>query len=141
MKLVPDLIHDQKFATVTPKTTVRAAAQTMTEHNVDAILVVENARLAGIFSEGDLVKRVIAHSLDPDAVTVAEVMTKNPDTLAPGTDVREAMRLMVQNGYRHIPVLDGQRIVGMVSERDIFANSVKSIQSGVSALAKNLLQG
>lgn len=141
MKLVPDLIHDQRISTVTPKNTVREAARVMTEHDIGAILVVENAKLAGIFSERDLLKRVVGRDLDPDAVLVSDVMTKNPDTLPPEADIRQAMRLMVEHGYRHIPVVDGQHIVGMVSVRDIYTNMVKSIQSGVSALARDLLQG
>ncbi len=141
MKLVPDLIHDQNFATVSPKSTVREAARLMGERNIGAILVVENARLAGIFSERDLLTRVVARGLDPEATPVSEVMTRNPDTLPPGADIRQAMRLMVAHGYRHVPVVDGQRIVGIVSARDIYSNVVKSIQSGVSELARELLQG
>jgi CBS domain-containing protein len=141
MKLVPDLIHDQTITTVAPTSTVREVARLMTERDIGAILVVENAKLVGIFSERDLLKRVVARGLDPDATPVSEVMTRNPDTLPPGADIRQAMRLMVEHGYRHIPVVDGQKVVGMVSVRDIYASTVKNIQTGVSALARNLLQG
>jgi CBS domain-containing protein len=141
MKLVPDLIHDQTITTVAPTSTVREVARLMTERDIGAILVVENAKLVGIFSERDLLKRVVARGLDPDATPVSEVMTRNPDTLPPGADIRQAMRLMVEHGYRHIPVVDGQKVVGMVSARDIYASTVKNIQTGVSALARNLLQG
>lgn len=85
--------------------------------------------------------RVVARGLDPDTTLLQDVMTRDPDTLPPDADVRIAMRLMVQHGYRHLPVLDGHRIVGIVSARDIYTNVVRSIQSGVSALARELLQG
>ena len=139
MKLVPDLIHDQKFSTVTPKATVREAAKTMAERNIGAILVTEGQRLVGIFSERDIMSRVVAKNLDPDTTPVESVMTRNPDSLPPGADIRDAMRLMVAHDYRHVPVMDGQRILGIVSARDIYRSVVVSIQTGVSTLARDLL--
>jgi CBS domain-containing protein len=141
MKLVPDLVHDQHLSPIAPSATVREAAKSMAERNIGAALVVEGGRLLGIFSERDLMNRVIARGLDPDLTKVEEVMTRNPETLPPQADIREAMRLMVQRGFRHIPVVDGHKVVGIVSERDIFANVVKNMQSGVSAAARLLLQG
>jgi CBS domain-containing protein len=141
MKLVPDLVHDQMLLPMAPKTTVREAATGMAERNIGAVLVIEGGRLLGIFSERDVMNRVVARGLDPDATLVEEVMTRNPDTLPPHADIREAMRLMVKHGYRHVPLVEGHRVVGIVSARDIYTNVVKSIQSGVSSLARDLLQG
>jgi CBS domain-containing protein len=141
MKLIVDLIPDQKFATIAPKATVREAARTMAERNIGAILVTEGARLVGIFSERDILGRVVAKDLDPDTTPVESVMTRNPDSLPPNANIRDAMRLMVAHDYRHVPVLDGQRILGVVSARDIYNNAVNSIQTGVSDLARGLLQG
>jgi CBS domain-containing protein len=139
MKLVPDLIHDQKITTFTPKTTVDEAARLMAERDIGAVLITEGSKLVGIFSERDLLKRVVAAGLDPKATSLADVMTRNPNTLPPHADVREAMRLTVAHGYRHVPVVDGQRVVGIVSVRDIYTNYVKNMESGVSALARELL--
>jgi CBS domain-containing protein len=139
MKLYPDLIHDQKFSTIAPKGTVREAARLMAERNIGAIMVTEGSRLVGLFSERDMLNRVVAKDLDPDATAVESVMTRNPDSLPPSADIRDAMRLMVAHGYRHVPVLDGQKIVGIVSARDIYNNVVKSIQTGVSTLAREML--
>jgi CBS domain-containing protein len=139
IKLIPELIHDQKFSTVTPKATVREAARTMAERNIGAIMVTEGSRLVGIFSERDIMSRVVAKDLDPDATLVESVMTRNPDSLSPDATVRDAMRLMVAHDYRHVPVMDGQKILGIVSARDIYNNVVKSIQTGVSDLARDLL--
>ena len=139
VNLIPELIPDQKFSTVTPKATVREAARAMAERNVGAILVTEGSRLLGILSERDVLNRVVAKDLDPDATTVESVMTPNPDSLPPTATVRDAMRLMVAHDYRHVPIMDGQKILGIVSARDIYNNVVKSIQTGVSTLAREML--
>jgi CBS domain-containing protein len=139
MKLYPDLIHDQKFTTIGPKGTVREAARMMAERNIGAVMVTEGSRLVGIFSERDILNRVVAKDLDPDATPVESVMTRNPDSLPASADIRDAMRLMVAHDYRHVPVMDGQKIVGIVSARDIYNNVVKTIQAGVSTLAREML--
>ena len=140
-QLVPDIVHEQTIALLGQKSTVREAAKMLADRKIGALLVTEGSRLVGIFSERDVVSRVVARGLDPDTTLLQDVMTRDPDTLPPDADVRIAMRLMVQHGYRHLPVLDGHRIVGIVSARDIYTNVVRSIQSGVSALARELLQG
>lgn len=139
MMKLPDLIPDQKVSTIAPKVTVREAAKAMAEHNIGAILVTEGQRLVGIFSERDVLNRVVAKDLDPDTTAVESVMTRNPDSLPPTADLRDAMRLMVAHDYRHVPVMDGQRILGIVSARDIYNNAMKNMQTGVSDLARDLL--
>jgi CBS domain-containing protein len=136
---IRDLIHDQKVTTIAGKTTVREAARTMADHHIGAILVAENSRLVGIFSERDILNRVVAKDLDPDKTQVETVMTRNPDCLPPTASLRDAMRLMVEHDYRHVPVVEGQRILGIISARDIYNSSVKSIQSGVSNLAREMM--
>lgn len=137
-KLVPDVIDKQQFVTLGPKATVQEAASLMAERNIGAIMITEGTRLVGIFSERDLVKRVVARKLDPETTTVETVMTPNPDSLAPGASVRDAMNLMVAHDYRHVPVLDGQKIVGIVSARDIYGRVVQNIQRGVTELTRSL---
>ena len=66
-------------------------------------------------------------------------MTRNPDCLPPTASLRDAMKLMVEHDYRHVPVVEGQRICGVLSARDIYKNSMASIQSGVSSLAREML--
>ena len=89
------------------------------------IIVDNNARLAGIFTERDLVNRVVAKGLDAVSTPLKQVMTANPDTLAPGDTAMNALELMSARRYRHLPVLDGENVVGMVSIRDLF-NVVKA---------------
>ena len=136
---IRDLVRDQKVLTIGPKVTVREAARTMTERHIGAILVAENSRLVGIFSERDILNRVVAKELDPDKTDVESVMTRNPDCLPPTANLRDAMQLMVKHDYRHVPVVDGSRILGVISARDIYKNSVESIQTGVSNLAREML--
>jgi CBS domain-containing protein len=97
----------------------------MTERKIGAVIVVDDsARLAGIFTERDLVNRVVAKQLDPAKTALADVMTANPDTLRPNDSAKDALALMSIHRYRHLPVVDGETVVGMVSIRDLF-NVVK----------------
>jgi CBS domain-containing protein len=99
-------------------TTVRDAICVMAERNCGCVLVTEAGRLAGIFTRGDALKRVVARALDPDRTRLADVMTRDPDGIAPHESVDEAIRRMDEFGYRHLPVLESDRIVGILSLRD-----------------------
>ena len=97
---------------------VRDAICVMAERNCGCVLVTEADRLAGIFTRGDALKRVVARALDPDQTRLADVMTRAPEAIAPGESVDEAIRRMDEFGYRHLPVLEDDRIVGVLSLRD-----------------------
>ena len=120
-KIVPDVISDQTLCKISPHETVRTAARLMRERKVAAILVMEGERLVGIITERDMTSRVIAAGLSPDAATTREVMTAEPDTLKPDDTASDAIRMMKLHNYRHLPVVDGTRVVGMVSVRDLYA--------------------
>ena len=68
----------------------------------------------------DMAYRVVAEGLDPDKTTLAEVMTTNPDTVSRDSAAIEALRMMQDGGYRHLPVVDGDKVIGVVSRRDFF---------------------
>ncbi len=121
-RVVPDLVSNQTLASLPPSATVRDAAQVMAERHVGAILVAVDGRLQGIFTERDLLSRVVAAGLDPDDTVLGGVMTPNPDTVAPNDTALDALRRMTACGYRHLPVLDGARMVGIVSIRDLYAS-------------------
>jgi len=108
----------KKFLTAPPDTTVSSAARLMASKNVGAVLVVEREELAGIFSERDVVFRVIAKGLDPKTTLLAEVMTAEPKTLEPGKSYGHALLLMQENGFRHVPVVENGRPIGIVSSRN-----------------------
>ena len=103
--------------TVEAARSVIEVAQRMVERNVGAVLVVENARLRGIMTERDLM-RAVARGLTDD-VTVADCMTADPDTIGPDDPIEHAGVLMIHGGFRHLPVVDGDEIVGVLSIRDL----------------------
>ena len=92
-------------------------ARRMVDRNVGAVLVLEDARLAGIMTERDLM-RAVARGLRDDAV-VGECMTADPDTIASDDTIEHAAVLMIHGGYRHLPVVDGDDVVGVLSIRDL----------------------
>ncbi len=120
-RIVPDLVRDQTIACLPPSATVQDAAQIMAERHIGAILVAVDGRLQGIFTERDVLARVVAARLDPNDTALGGVMTPNPDTVAPNDTALEALRKMSERGYRHLPVIDNDRLVGIVSIRDLYA--------------------
>jgi CBS domain-containing protein len=102
-----------------PDDTVRAAAARMAEHRCGSILVCEDEKLRGIFTERDLLARVVAHGRDPATTRLAEVMTRDPATIEAAKPVAEAVRRMDEGCFRHLPVLEGEHVLGVVSLRDV----------------------
>jgi CBS domain-containing protein len=98
--------------------TVAQAARLMKEKRVGALLVMEEGRLAGIFTERDALFRVIAEGRDPGATQLAEVMSANPRTITPDRPFGHALHMMHEGGFRHVPVVEGGRPIGVVSARD-----------------------
>src|SRR5688572_21333942 len=115
---VRSIIEDQKPVTATAGISVAAAARLMKEHRIGALLVIEGGRLAGIFTERDALFRVVAEGRDPARTRVGEVMTANPRTIAPDRPFGHALHLMYEGGFRHVPVVEGDRPLGVVSARD-----------------------
>ncbi len=120
-RIVPDLVSNQTLASLPRSATVRDAARIMTERHIGAVLVAVDGRLQGIFTERDVLARVVAVGLDPDHTVLGGVMTADPDTIAPNDTALEALRKMSEHGYRHLPVVDSDRLVGIVSIRDLYA--------------------
>jgi CBS domain-containing protein len=102
-----------------PDDTVQAAAARMAERCCGSILVCDGDRLRGIFTERDLLARVVAAGCDPARTRLAEVMTPDPETIEGAEPVIEAVRRMDEGCYRHLPVLEGGRVLGVVSLRDV----------------------
>jgi CBS domain-containing protein len=112
-----ELLRDQTpLLVLPPGTTVREACQRMRERSVDAVLVATSSGpLLGIFTGHDAVCRVLAEKRDADRATLAEVMTRTPMTVPPRADAMEALRLMRDGGFDHVPVVQDGRVVGLVS--------------------------
>lgn len=119
-KLVPDVVKSQDLVLVPEDTAVLTVSQMMAERNIGAVLVVNHGHLVGIVTERDLNNKVLSKGLDPAETEVSKVMTPNPDTLPPDADAIEALTLMRSKHYRHLPIAQGQRVVGIVSIRDLF---------------------
>jgi CBS domain-containing protein len=117
-QLVGTLMDPRKLILVPGSMTVREAAKLMKSKRYGAVLVTEGDDLRGIFTERDAVFRVIAAGLDPETTPLVEVMTKEPQTIAPDKTFGHAMLLMHEGGFRHVPVVDEGKLVGMVSSRN-----------------------
>jgi CBS domain-containing protein len=115
---VREIMTDGAICQAPPGTSVREACRCMAEHQCGSVLVTERGRLLGIFTQGDLVRRVLAPGRDPNLTLLVEVMTADPDTIRPRESVDEAIRRMDEYGYRHLPVIDGGAVIGMVALRD-----------------------
>lgn len=123
--IVPDIIGGkQTLATLAADVTVRQAAKLMAERHIGAILITAGGRLEGIFTERDVLNKVVAPGRDPEAVRLGEVMTRNPDTVSPDASALDTLIRMQTKGYRHVPVVDDGELIGIVSVRDLF-NAVK----------------
>ena len=100
---------------------VREAAQLMASEKIGALPVVREGRLIGIFTERDALVRVLARGLDPDKTPVSEVMTADPITIDARRPFKHALQMMVNGGFRHVPVVESGSVVGVVSARDALA--------------------
>ncbi len=119
MKQIAELIEGQTLTVLTPNVNVRDAAQQMTERNIGAAAVVDSGRLAGIFTERDLMSRVVAKGLDPNDTTVGVVMSTELVVANPRENVDSALQKMQAIRARHLPVVDDGKLVGMISIRDL----------------------
>jgi CBS domain-containing protein len=124
-RAIRSIIEDQNPVTANAEITVAAAARLMKERRVGAILVLKEGKLAGIFTERDAVFRVIAEGRDPAGTRIAEVMTVNPRTITPDRPFGHALHLMYEGGFRHVPVVDDGRPLGVVSSRDALGPELK----------------
>jgi len=119
MKTVGTLVAGREVYHLRVEHTVREAARYMSDRRVGAVAVLEGDRLAGVLSERDIMSRVVARALDPDAVKVGEVMTRELVVASASESNEDGVRKMKQAGCRHLPVIQGDRFLGMVSLRDL----------------------
>ena len=125
---------------MTSSITVAEAVADMVHHHVGAVLVVDEGRLSGIFTERDVLQRVVGAGLDPKSARVAEVMTKELVTLTPSSTVEQAMEIFTDRRCRHLPVLEDGRIIGVISIGDVTRWTVDSHRAEAEHL-KNYISG
>jgi CBS domain-containing protein len=129
---VRKVMRKRKFLTGGPDMLVVKAAQRMAARNVGAILVIENDALLGIVTERDVVFRVVCPGLDPRATPVAEVMTPDPITIHPDQPFGYALVLMQREGFRHLPVVENGKAIGIVSARSALDPELEEFASETS---------
>lgn len=131
-KIIPDVVPRRDIRAVTEKDTVLDCAKTMKDLHVAAMIVVDGAgKLIGIVTERDMVQRVLAKGLDPKTTTMADIMTRNPDTLKPDDSAADALELMRSRNFRHLPVAEDGRCVAMVSIRDLYAAVQEALEAEI----------
>jgi CBS domain-containing protein len=121
---VYDLINTQHTHRADANQTVLEVAQAMVERNIGAVPVLRDGLLVGIFSERDLMRRVVVEGRDPRTARVEEVMTEDPLTVSPDESLENCMLLMRRHGFRHLPVCQGKELRGIVSLRDILLHDL-----------------
>lgn len=132
---------DRPVVSATPDMPVRKVARLMTESRIGAVAVVDGADILGIFSERDLMTRVVDKRGDPGLLTVEKVMTPDPMTVTTATTVAEALGLVSENHLRHLPVVEDGRLIAMLSVRDLVRLIVhrrRDQLAGISRAAKAL---
>jgi len=127
-KLLPDVVHDQRLLELPPDATIREAAQRMARSNVRSALVTESGKLLGIFTGTDLIGRVVAPGLDPDKTPLSQVMTADPQTISADENAIEALRRMQVGHFRHLPVVEDKKVVGILSRRDFYGYEIDEIE-------------
>lgn len=125
-RTIREIIEGQELLTAPAGMTVVEAARLMRQRNVGAMMVVEGDRLAGVFTERDALFRVLAAGLDVSTTPLSMVMTKNPKTITPDRSFVQALGVMHEGRFRHLPVIEDGRPVGMISVRDAFGPELEA---------------
>jgi len=126
---VGEIIKNQAVLSAPANISVLEAAKRMKQAKVGAMMVVIDGELVGLFTERDALFRVLAAGLDPNTTTLASVMSSNLQTLTPEKPFAHALHLMHEGGFRHVPVVDKGKPIGMVSARDALGREMEQFKS------------
>ena len=125
---------------VDPSTTVYAAIEQMCQKNIGGVLIVEDGKLAGIFTERDYARKLILKGKSSKETSIRDLMTANPITVSPETSIEDCMQLMSEKHIRHLPVTDGAKIVGMISIGDVVTFVIQEQKSIIAHLESYISQ-
>ena len=128
MSTLRDLLKDRRVYSIEAGRTVLEAARFMMEHNIGALPVLRNGELAGIFSERDIMNRVVAAGRQPAYTAVSEVMTPNPRAVNLDETIAECLFIMEEFGFRHLPIVEGKQLMGLVSLRDVVMRHARELE-------------
>ena len=126
MKTVAELrrVKPSRVISVRPEQTVLEAIKILAQENIGAAIVMSGERIAGIISERDYTRKIVLKGRSSDTTKVEEIMTPNVIVVSPRTKTRECMQLMTEKNFRHLPVVEEGRCIGMVSIRDIVSDII-----------------
>lgn len=124
MATIRELVHDRDIFSVQYNNTVHEAAMFMAQRDVGAVPVLHGSDLVGVFSERDVVRRVLIEGRDWNATQVGEVMSPEPLTVSPDETAEQCELLMKQHNFRHLPVCDGHRLVGFISIKELLLHDL-----------------
>lgn len=133
---VSALLKDKgnQIYTIQPQDTVYACAVKMKELGVGALMVLDNEQLVGIVSERDFLRKIICSSQDPHQIKIEKIMTPSPLTISLETSVQEAMKIVTEKRFRHLPVIDDGKLVGLISIGDLTRWVMMLQESEIEAL-------
>ena len=136
MKPVSELLKQREptLFDTSPETTVFDALQVLARHEVGALMVMVDDKLVGVLSERDYTRKVALLGKNSKEVKVADIMTANVITVSPDTGTRDCMNLMSQKRIRHLPVVNGGKVVGMISIRDLMDDIIASHEQTIEQL-------
>ncbi len=136
MKTVKHILHHKPAVVhaVSPGASVLEALKIMMEKNISALLVTEGERLKGIFTERDYARKIILQGKSSKDTSISEVMTRDPHTITPDEAIDQCMQLMTNNHFRHLPVLEGDTVVGIISIGDLVKSIIEDQQQTISQL-------
>jgi CBS domain-containing protein len=141
MPTIYDLVRDRETQFVEADQTVLDAARRMVEHGIGAVPVLKDGELVGIFSERDIMKRVVAERLDTAKTKVSEVMTANPLVVDMRESIEKCMMLMKEHNFRHLPICDGKKLKGLVSLRDMLLRDLTEKDAEVKMMRAYIHSG
>ncbi|MFO1312746.1 MAG: CBS domain-containing protein [Burkholderiales bacterium] len=122
------IVAKQAPVTAAKTLSVLDGARMMKQHNIGALLVVDGSRLVGIFTERDALFRVLSEGRNPQTTRLADVMTLHPQTIHPDEPFLQALRIMHKGRFRHLPVVEFERPLGMVSVRDALDDDIYALK-------------
>jgi len=126
---------DKEVASVSPTASVAEAIRIMLAHSVGAVAVVDAGRVRGIFTERDVLRKLVLSGRDPEKVAVREMMTSPVETALPETTAGEALISMMEHHFRHLPVVDSSgKLLGVLSIRDLFHGQMKELKRQLDSL-------
>jgi CBS domain-containing protein len=135
MSSIYDLVKDRRIYSIEADRTVLEGARFMMEHRIGALPVLRNGELVGIFSERDIMNRVVAVGRLPGTTKISEVMTAKPKAVSIDETIENCLYLMREFGFRHLPIVDGKELKGLVSSRDILLRYISQKEAEHRSIA------